>query len=222
MSLTSVVSKLMEKIVRKKINKHIKKNNLFSKNQFGFIDNRSTTLQLLKITDEWMESIEKNNPIDVVYLDFMKAFDTVSHKKLLHKLQNYEIHHNILAWIKHFLKDRRQKVIVNGQESDWRPVTSGIPQGSVLGPLLFVLFVNDMPKNLKSSIYLFADDTKIYREIRDPSDTEILQEDLIKLEQWSKKWQMKFNPKKCTAMRINNDQNYDLKYYLTSDNKSSI
>ena len=144
-SLTSVICKTMEKLVRETIVKHMSANKLFSNKQFGFISGRSTTLQLLKVMDEWTNILDKGGKIDSVYMDFMKAFDKVPHRRLLHTMHRYKISQKVIKWVECFLSNRIQKVIVNGTESKCHHVTSGIPQGSVLGPMLFVIYINDMP-----------------------------------------------------------------------------
>ena len=136
-------------------------------------------------------------------MDFQKAFDKVPHKRLLEKIKSYGIVGTTLNWIEDFLKNRTQKVMVNGAGSEWENVTSGIPQGSVLDPILFVIYINDLPDTVESDSYLFADDTKIFRIIKDEDDKEILQDDLTKLEEWSDKWLLKFHPEKCKHMKIN-------------------
>lgn len=177
-SLTSVVCKVMETIVRDWIQDHLLRNNLLSTRQFGFIGGRSTTLQLLRAMEDWTDAIDSGQQVDVVYFDFAKAFDSVPHKRLLAKLEAYGITGATLAWIKDFLTGREQKVSINGKSSRWHAVTSGIPQGSVLGPLCFVVYINDVPEVILSLILLFADDTKIYRVIREAYDRHILQQDV--------------------------------------------
>ena len=120
---------------------HMKKYNLFSDKQYGFISGRSTVLQLLAVLESWTQSLDVGNDIDVAYCDYMKAFDKVAHRRLIHKLKMYRFGEVFQNWIGDFLAGRKQKVIVNGKESTWGTVTSGIPQGSVLGPILFVLFL---------------------------------------------------------------------------------
>ena len=137
--------------------------------------------------------LDKGNSVDAVYLDFRKAFDTVAHERLLIKLMGYGVNGKVLSWVKAFLTDRRQRVLVNQFQSDWATVTSGIPQGSVPGPLLFIIFINDLPDCVKSAIKIFADDTKIYREIKDQSDIKQLQYDIDSLKKWSRDWQLLFN-----------------------------
>ena len=160
-SLTSIICKLMEKLVRNQIVEHMTKNKLFSSKQFGFISGRSTTLQLLKVMDEWTEILDNGGKLDSVYMDFMKAFDKVPHRRLVKKMERYGINQSTINWVRNFLSNRKQKVSVNGTESRDHEVTSGIPQGSVLGPILFVIYINDMPENVFAETYLFADDTKI-------------------------------------------------------------
>ena len=158
-------------------------NELFSKKQFGFITGRSTILQLLYVIDVWSEILEEGGSLEVIYCDFMKAFDKVPHKRLVHKIEKYGITGNILGWIPSFLSNRSQCVVINNSLSASEPVTSGIPQGSVLGPLLFVIYINDLPDvvDKDTHVYLFADDTKVYRQIKSNKDRDILQSD-IKIE----------------------------------------
>ena len=205
-SLTSVICKLMEKLVREIIVNYMIKIVLFSNKQFGFISGRSTTLQLLRVMDEWTEILDHGGKIDSIYMDFMKAFDEVPHQRLLKKMERYKITETVIKWVKSFLNDRKQKVTVNGAESKNHKVTSGIPQGSVLEPILFVIYINDMPECVDSTsttcTYLFADDTKIFREIKSPNDEEKLQNDLDKLQKWSDTWLLKFLPNKCKVLTV--------------------
>ena len=140
-------------------------------------------------------------------MDFSKAFDKVPHNRLLYKLDEYGISGDTLLWTKSFLSGRSQVVVVDGATSSTVPVTSGVPQGSVLGPLLFLVFINDINSNISSQIRLFADDTIIYRAIKSAADQIALQEDLNKLEQWAKEWQMEFHPDKCKTIHITRSPN---------------
>ena len=137
-SLTSILCKTMERIVRDAIMEHMESNNLFTKHQHGFRKGHSCVTQLIEVIEEWTKELDSHNNIDAIYLDFQKAFDTVPHKRLITKLHGYGIRGKLLSWIENFLTDRKQRVILNGKESDWTDVSSGIPQESVLGPTLFI------------------------------------------------------------------------------------
>ena len=139
---------------------------------------------------------------DVVIMDFAKAFDKVPHRRLLYKLHYYGIRGSAHQWIASWLSERFQKVVLDGQASGPVPVLPGVPQGSVLGPVLFLIFINDLPDNIRSSVRLFADDFVLYRNIKTLSDCQILQDDLNSLGQWETDWQMKFNVAKCHSMRV--------------------
>jgi hypothetical protein len=206
-SLTSVVCKLLEAEVRESILEHLHKHNLLTSKQFGFISGRSTTLQLLFYLDSCREVMSRNGTVDSVYLDFAKAFDTVPHRRLLGKLDAYGIRGPLLMWVESFLLGRSQRVSVNGALSSTQPVLSGIPQGSVLGPLLFVIYINDLPDNLSSPVLMFADDTRSYREMKSKEDACQLQHDLVELEEWSNKWLLRFNPEKCKVLTIGKHEN---------------
>ena len=213
-SLTSIVCKCLEKIVRERIISFMKNEKLFSNRQYGFISGRSTQLQLLEVLDKWTEALDEGHSIDCIYMDYAKAFDTVPHRRLLYKLSKYGINPKAVSWIENFLGNRTQQVLVQGEESSWKPVTSGIPQGSVLGPLLFVIFINDLPDCVTSEAYLFADDTKIFQVIANEEDKGELQKVLNWLDTWSKDWLLKFHPQKCKFMTIGKDEkntNYTLK-----------
>ena len=202
-SLTSVVCKLMESIIRDSMVDYMKKNDLFTDKQFGFIGGRSTVLQLLKCLDKWTDILDRGGVVDVVYCDFQKAFDTVPHKRLLHVLNHYGIPDPVLGWVKAFLSNRKQRVFVNGVPSSWHDVISGIPQGSVLGPVLFVIFINtivDVIDYVDSA--LFADDTKLSNGIFSPEDRLPLQIDLNNIGDWSDESLLKFHPGKMIAMRL--------------------
>ena len=152
--------------------------------------------------------------IDSIYLDFMKAFDTVPHKRLTYKLRMNGISPSILRWIEGFLTGLKQRICVNGSMSKWADVTSGIPHGSVLGPILFVIYINDLPNEIKSDIYMFADDTKVFRTIKTNDDQCILQDDLDGLTAWSTEWLLTFHPDKCKVMHLGKPLEDQFKYNI--------
>ena len=133
------------------------------------------------------------------------------HERLLHKLKQHSIGGALLDWFRHFLTDRYQRVIVRGSQSNWSPVKSGVPQGTILGPILFLIYINDLPSEIQSSIKLFADDTKIYRKLVDKvTDTSILQSDLDRMRNWTENWQLNLNFEKCEVMRITHSKDLSL------------
>ena len=210
-SLTSQVCKVLETIVREKIVNHMKVNKLFSNSQHGFREGRSCLTNLLETMEQWTKILDEEDCIDVAYLDFRKAFDLVSHKHLLYKMSKYGISGQVLEWVKAFLKDRSQRVVIRGSASEACSVTSGVPQGSVLGPVLFLIFINDLPLEVLSPLSLFADDSKIFtRIVTSKRNTKwtgfdgasALQRDLTRVQAWAKKWKMEFNVGKCKVMHI--------------------
>ena len=181
---------------------HLSRNNIITRLQHGFQAGLSCSTQLLTVVHDWASVLNTHGQVDVIFLDFAKAFDSVPHQRLLAKAKFYGIRGKLLLWLTHFLTNRRQRVVVNGVSSDWSPVLSGVPQGTVLGPILFLLFINDLPNGITSHVKLFADDSVLYRPITSTDDHHALQEDLYYLERWADKWQMKFAPKKCYVMTI--------------------
>ena len=200
---------------------HMAENNLLTNDRHGFRSGRSCTTQLLSVIETWTDQLEKGMDIDVLYFDFSKAFDTVPHRRLLSKLQSYKISKQIIDWVEAYLSNRKQRVLVNGTRSEWEPVSSGVPQGSVLGPVLFLVYINDLPKSVKNSIRLFADDTKIYRTVTTDSDCLSLQKDIDSIEEWASKWQIKFHPKKCKTMRIG-DKYPKYNYTMTAEDGTIV
>ena len=217
-SLTSIVCKLFETFIRDGLYDHIVRNKLLSINQFGFCKGRSCSTQLLVTIHEWMLSLDEKIPIDAVYLDFSKAFDTVPHKRLIHKLNSYGIQNNLLSWINSFLSDRTQYVKINDSKSKKTKVISGVPQGSVLGPILFIYYINDMPKCTDCNLKMFADDSKASNTIQNFKDSLSLQSSIYDLNQWSDKWQQKFNSTKCKIMHIGKN-NPHYQYFIKDGDK---
>ena len=161
---------------------------LINSNQFGFLRGRSTVTQLLSTFNDWAKSRNFSIPTDVIFHDLAKALDSVPHERLLLKLKSNGIDDSLLDWLRHFLVGQKQRVVVRGSGSDWSRVTSGTPQGTILGPLLFLLYINYITECISSTVKLYADDTKIYREISDPIiDCQLLQDDLNNLSEWARK-----------------------------------
>ena len=201
-SLTSLVSKVMEHVVCKELVCHLTDNNIISHLQHGFQQGLSCTTQLISTIHDWASVLNTHGQVDAIFLNFAKAFDSVPYKRLLAKAKFYGIRGKALAWLRAFLVGRRQRVVVNGSCSGWSPVVSGVPRGIVLGPILFLLFINDLPTCIESNFKLFADNSVLYRPISIPPDHGILQQDLRALEAWAKRWQLSFAPQKCYAMSI--------------------
>ena len=177
-SLTSVCCKLLEHIVCRHILQHLEKHNILSDLQHGFRSGHSCESQLITTISDVFESFNDKHQVDMIILDFSKAFDTVPHQKLLHKLSNYGIDGKLNRWVEQFLTNRKQRVLVEGEFSAYDQVISGVPQGTVLGPLLFLCHINDLPNHVKSQIRLFADDCLLYRTIKNSQDQNIIQNDL--------------------------------------------
>ena len=174
--------------------------------QHGFRKKRSCVSQLIITLDDFANTLKRKEQTDAILLDFSKAFDKVDHEGLLMKLEHYGIRSSLLSWTRSFLIGRSQKVLVDGKASSPTPVLSGVPQGTVLGPLFFLIYINDITKGLSAGTFirLFADDSLLYRTIRTPKDSEILQKDLNTLQVWEKTWKMEFHPGKCQLLQITN------------------
>jgi hypothetical protein len=205
-SLTCVCCKIMEHIIHSHISDFLQKHNILLQNQHGFRQNHSCITQLISAFNDWSLSLDNRIPVCVAIFDFSKAFDTVSHSLLLKKLLAIGIDGKVHSWIKAFLFNRTQRVVINGCHSDWLPVTSGVPQGSVLGPLLFLLYINDIGNGISSTLRLFADDLIIYRKINDNNSHAMLQQDINTLYNWSKTWAMKFNETKCHMVLLSRNK----------------
>ena len=194
----------MEHIIVSNIWKHLHKHGIILHFQHGFQSGLSCESQLIETVHDWMMALDNKTQTGVILLDFTKAFDKLPHERLLSKLTSYGINGDTHNWITSFLSNRKQRDSVNGALSDTTDVTSGVPQGSVMGPILFLLYINDINENIQSSIRLFADDSIIYRKLNSNIGHQILQIDLIQLEKWSDKGQMQFNISKCVHLPIIN------------------
>ena len=193
-SLTSVPGKVMESLVKNTMMDFLTRNKLIRKSQHGFMPAKSCTTNLLEFLEVATRVVDEGNNMDVVYLDFSKAFDLVPRKRLLSKLKAHGFGGPLLNWIDKWLRDRKQRVVLNGKASSWATVKSGVPQGSILGPILFAIFVNDLEDEIEVTVLVkFADDTKLGQEIKSREDCEQLQLALNALERWAARWGMSFN-----------------------------
>jgi hypothetical protein len=202
-SLTCTLCKVMESIVKKNIIDHVTTHNLLDCNQHGFLPSHSTASQLLECTYDWCKADNDKLPIDVLYIDFSKAFDTVSHSILAAKLKSFNFCESTVNWLSSFLSDRTQAVKCNHSMSQSISVTSGVPQGSVIGPILFVLFINDLPSICHPCcVKLYADDVKIYFAIHNNNDRVVLQKCLDRINDWAILCHLTFSFDKCQYLQI--------------------
>lgn len=194
----------MESIIKNQLMNYIEKENFISGHQYGFRTGKSTYLQLLKCSDNWTKSFDNKIPTDIIYLDFNKEFDTVNHHKLIYKLKVFGITGYLLEWIQAFLSDWTQNVVLDNVKSKSSKVVSGVPQGSVLGPVLFLIFINDLEDIIgnKISFVMFADDVKLYHDIVDHNDNVKLQSALQRVHDWSVTWQLRLSLTKCTILHL--------------------
>ena len=228
-SLLPILGKIFEKILFDSLYDYFISNKLLNPCQSGFIKGDSCVNQLLAITHEIHKNLDANPSIDTigVFLDMSKAFDKVWHEGLVCKLQSYGIQSKLLILLKNYLSNRKQRVVINGVTSSWKPIKSGVPQGSVLGPLLFLIFINDLPDNLVCNPKLFADDVSLNAFMYDRDTcTKDLKDDLNRLYEWSVKWKMIFNPdpnKPAEEVTFTNrtSTSYDTVSYAGVDVKST-
>ena len=214
-SLTSQVIKVFERVLRIKIVEYLEENNILTKHQYGFLSGRGTLSQLLSHLENIYNILESGGNADVLYLDFSRAFDKVDHAILIKKLQGIGISGNVLEWIKQFLNNRFQKVIIEGKQSESERVVSGVPQGTVLGPTLFLIYINDIAAVIEHSlIMMFADDSKIIKSIKNPMDRELLMKDLQAVLQWAKENKMELNEDKFQLLSIGKLEDLKLPYAL--------
>ena len=206
-SLLSCVGKILERIVYKYIYNHLSKYKLLYSLQSGFLPHHSTTHQLIELYHNVLMAMENNEYTALVFCDFSKAFDRVWHRGLLFKLEKYGLTGNVLLWLKDYLSNRKQCVVVKNEKSSEVSIAAGVPQGSVLGPLLFLVYINDITDNLLSVTRLFADDTALSFSSKNLRETENhINYDLEQLSVWSKNWLMNFNPQKTETMIITNHE----------------
>ena len=212
-SLLSVVSKVMERCIYNRIYPVLRPQ-IYS-GQHGFSRNRSTATQLTLVQHRIGEILDKGGQVDMIYLDFAKAFDRVPHSLLLHKVRSFGICGRLLSWLTAYLNNRVQRVVVDGVKSSLLDVTSGVPQGSILGPLLFNLYINDLAESVSddTDLDLFADDSKMGREIKTLADSISLQDDLESVYAWCRKWGMQLSPGKCVYMSITRKHQPVVFYY---------
>ena len=222
-SLTSSFCKICEIFLSKRLLNFFTSNSLLDQNQFGFLPGRSTLSNLMSCISSWQNSLQNNKPVDCIYVDFQKAFDSVSHQLLLYKLQKYGVSDVLCKWIASYLSNRSFKVRVNDCLSLPKPCTSGVPQGSVIGPLLFLIYVNDISWRLASPCFLFADDLKIFRELNCDFDSNILESDLECISIWATKWLMNINESKSQHLSVNSSSHpsqYTLNKVVIPNNNS--
>ena len=192
-----ICGKIFEKIIFNSLYNYLNTNNLITRNQSGFRPGDSTTNQLTYLVNEIHEAFEDKNSLEVraVFLDISKAFDKVWHTGLIFKLRQNGVSGSLLRLFESYLHNRHQRVVINGSHSEYLPVESGVPQGSVLGPLLFLVYINDLEKNIKSNIKFFADDTMLFSVVKDPALSAVeLNHDLDIILQWAHLWKLQFNP----------------------------
>jgi hypothetical protein len=205
-SLTSITCNTLEHIVSSTIMAHMDRHTILTDAQHGFRKIRSCETQPLLTSQDLASAIDTMDQTDVILLDFAKAFDKVPHLRLLSKIIFYGVRNSLNRWVSSFLEGQSQQVQLDGNTSTQAPVESGVPQGSVLGPLLFLLYINDLPNYVsrESTARLFANDCVLYRRIKSDEDAHALQKDLDGLQRWEKYWLMEFHPQKCQVMHITN------------------
>ena len=204
-SLLSCVGKVMEKCIQKHVFSYLKENSLLTVSQSGFIPGDSTTYQLLSIYDDFCKALDQRCNTQALFFDISKAFDKVWHRGLIKKLNSIGIKGPLLNWFSNYLNNRHQAVVIKGKISSYKTVNAGVPQGSVLGPLLFLIYINDIVDDIESLVKLFADDTSMYLSLNDADRrTAILNSDIQKITSWSQTWKVDFNPNKTELLTISN------------------
>ena len=223
-SLTSIVCKLCETVIKNQWTEYLERNNVISGRQFGFQKGKSCVTNLICFYSRVIDIIqERDGWADCIYLDLKKAFDKVPHKRLLWKLKNKGgLDGKILKWMENYLMGRQMRTVVRGEKSGWVGVKSGVPQGSVLAPVLFVIYINDMPEGVNSYINMFADDAKMMRKVTHERDCEELERDLERVHEWSRKWGMEFNAKKCHVMEMGLSKNRPRRIYRLGEEELKV
>ena len=218
-SLLSCTGKLLERAIFKYVFNYLRDHNIITMKQSGFIPGDSTTYQLVHLYHLFTQAIENQKDIRIVFCDISKAFDKVWHEGLLFKLKNIGISGPLLNWFKDYLNSRKQRVVINGQSSSWNSIKAGVPQGSVLGPLLFLIYINDITSVIQSEVRLFADDTVLYIDVEDPTAcANLLNTDLANMTDWANQWLVQFSPPKTVTLNISKKRKKLHKPPLIMDN----
>ena len=208
-SLLSCVGKTLEKCVHRHVSNYLNANQIITPSQSGFTPKDSTVYHLLSIYDDFCKSFDSEITTQAIFFDISKAFDKVWHRGLLRKLQAIGIRGTLLHWFENYLAGRKQAVVLHGSRSDYLTVPAGVPQGSVLGPLLFLIYINDIVEDIESVIKLFADDSSMYLCLENPHiRAEILNNDLEKIMQWANKWKIEFNERNTELINITRNKNH--------------
>ena len=207
-SLLSTIGKSLEKIIHKHVFNFLRANSVLTNLQSGFIPADSTVNQLVDIYNTFCKALDEGKEVRAIFCDVSKAFDRVWHKGLLFKLKSGGITDSLLDWFEDYLSNRKQRVVLPGATSRWTNIKAGVPQGSILGPLLFLVYINDIVDEINSNIRLFADDTSLYIIVENPIEAAIqLNADLENVHQWASRWLVTFNPTKTESLLFTRKHN---------------